>query len=135
MRLAASEQPGVADEAECVLAEVNTDRLALKATRDGLNAQLARLPVERSRSMEVDKLDRLLFNAEGFADGWRLRDDGTGLVTEGDRELLKAWVDALGPPVFRRPIRYGKQRLAIAWPLIDGIRLAPAPDYAESVPA
>jgi hypothetical protein len=100
MRLAASEQPGVADEAERVLAEVNTDRLALKTMRDGLNAQLARLPVERSRSMEVDKLNRLLFNAEGFADGWRLRDDGTGLVTEGDRELLKAWVDALGPPVF-----------------------------------
>jgi hypothetical protein len=51
----------------------------------------------------------------------------------GDRELLKTWADALGPPLFRRPIRYGKQRLAIACPLVDGIRLAP--DYAESVPA
>jgi hypothetical protein len=52
-----------------------------------------------------------------------------------DRELLKAWVDAIGPPIFRRPIKYGKQRLPIAWPLIDGIRPAPAPDYAPSVPA
>jgi hypothetical protein len=56
MRLAASEQPGVAAEAERVLAEVNADRLALKATREGLQAQIARLPVERSRAIAMGKL-------------------------------------------------------------------------------
>lgn len=135
MRLAASEQPGVAVEAERVLSEVNADRLALQATREGLHAQLGRLPVERSREAAIGKLERLLFNAEGFADGWRLNDDGTGFAVQSDRELLKAWVEALGPPIFRRPVKYGKRRLLIAWPMLDGLRPAPAPDYPESVPA
>ena len=84
MRLAASDAAGVAAEAEPVLAEVNADRLALKTTREGLHAQLARLPVEPSRAAQITKLQRLLFNAEGFADGWRLGDNGTGIVTASD---------------------------------------------------
>jgi hypothetical protein len=92
--------------------------------------------VERSRATEITKLHRLLFNAEGFADGWRLGDDGQGIVTASDHELLKAWVDVLGPPIFRRPLKYGKRRLSLSWPLIDSVRPAPAPDYyTESVPA
>lgn len=71
MRLAASWQPGVAAEAERVRAEVNAARLALKATREGLQAQLARLPVERSRAAATGKLERLMFNAEAFAFGER----------------------------------------------------------------
>jgi DNA invertase Pin-like site-specific DNA recombinase len=135
MRLAASDAAGVAAEAERVLAEVNADRLALKTTREGLHAELARLPVEPSRAAQVTKLQRLLFNAEGFADGWRLGDSGSGIVTASDRELLKPWVDVLGPPIFRRPIKYGKRRLSLSWPLIDSVRPAPAPDYDVSVPA
>jgi DNA invertase Pin-like site-specific DNA recombinase len=136
MRLAGSDDAGVAGEAERVLGEVSADRLALRTTREGLQAQLARLPVERSRAAEITKLHRLLFNAEGFADGWRLGDDGQGIVTASDRDLLKAWVDVLGPPIFRRPIKYGKRRLSLSWPLIDSVRPAPAPDYyTESVPA
>jgi|ERR1700733_5066953 len=119
MRLAASEQPGVAVEAERVLSEVNADRLALQATREGLQAQLGRLPAERSRAAAIDKLDRLLFNAEAFAFGERLSDDGRHMVTEGDRELLKAWVEAIGPPIFRRPIKYGERRLSISWRMLE----------------
>jgi hypothetical protein len=83
-------------------------------TRERLHAELARLPVEQSRAAQVTKLQRLLFNAEGFADGWRLGDNGSGIVTASDRELLKAWVDTLGPPIFRRPIKYGKRRLSLS---------------------
>jgi hypothetical protein len=67
-----------------------------------------------------------VFNAESFADRRWLGDDGHGIVTASDRELLKAWVDVLGPPIFRRPIKYGKRRLSVSWPLIDTIRPAPA---------
>jgi len=86
------------------------------------------IPVERSREAAIDKLDRLLFNAEAFAFGDWLSDDGSALVTADDRELLKAWVDALGPPTFRRPLKYGKRRLSITWPMLDGLRPGPAPD-------
>ena len=92
--------PAVAVEAERVLSEVNADRLALRRTREGLQAQLARLPVERSRAAEIGKLERLLFDAEAFAFGERLSDDDQGIVSAGHRDLLKAWVDALGPPIF-----------------------------------
>lgn len=36
----------------------------------------------------------------------------------------------------RRPIKYGKRRLSLSWPLIDTVWPDPAPDYyTESVPA
>lgn len=50
-------------------------------------------------------------------------------MSAGDRELLKAWVEAIGPPISRRPIKYGKRRLTITLPTLDSLRRAPAPDY------
>jgi hypothetical protein len=76
MRFAGSDDAGVGGEAERVLGEISADRLALKTTREGLHVQLARLPVERSREAELGKLERLIFNAEAFAFGERLSDDG-----------------------------------------------------------
>jgi hypothetical protein len=69
MRLAGSDDTQLAVEAERVLGEISTDRLALKTTRDGLQAKLRRLPVERSRASEITKLHCLLFNGRGSLTG------------------------------------------------------------------
>jgi hypothetical protein len=55
MRLAGLDDAGVAAEAERVLGEISTDRLALKATREGLQAQqrAPRRMVTRGRDHEA----------------------------------------------------------------------------------
>jgi hypothetical protein len=117
-----------------VLGEISTDGLALRTTREGLQVQLAGLPVERSRASEITKLHRLVFNAEGFADGWRLG-DGRGVATASDHDLLKAWVDVRGRPSSANRSSTASEGLSLSWPPIDSVRPAPAPDYGVSVPA
>ncbi len=63
--------------------EANNRAARAPGEREGLQAQLGRLPAERSREAAIGKLDRLLFNAEAFAFGERLSDDGRHIVTEG----------------------------------------------------
>lgn len=134
--LMASTKPGVADEAERIMERANADRLALQAQRQAVLSELAALPVPRARSGEVGRLERVAANAELFASGMSLDEDGHVHFdpTVPLRDIVKPWVDALGPPIFRRVKRkIWKARPDLEWRYVDRARPEPAPDYS-SVP-
>jgi DNA invertase Pin-like site-specific DNA recombinase len=128
VRLMVSDKPGVADEAERLIARANSDRLASLAQREAILSELAALPVPRSRSAEAERLERVAINAELFASGMGLDEDGHVRFdpTVPLREMVKPWIDALGPPVFRRVPRGRslKLRPRLHWDHLDGDRLA-----------